>query len=439
MKDIVNLVSLPFDEKLIHQTKRCLMDYLGSTVAGATMLGHRSKTMIDELHSGDDCTLIGFGQQADMYTAAFINGFSSHIAELDDGVISGIIHPGAPILSALLPVAEKYSCSFEKLLQGIVAGYETSVRLANTIQPSHKKRGYHATATCGLIGAAVAIGVMRDFSFPELKATFAVASASSHGTLKVLEDNSELKPFNVATAAANALTASIVGKAGFNVPNDPLSGDSGFFAQNTDDFDLNQLFRHKNTEPLIFDVYVKPYAACRYCHPSIDNALKLGQTHSLNANEIKSILIRTYSLAVNKHDHTDVQNVTSAKMSIPFATAVSLLHGKSGIEDYTDETIKDSAIVGLMKKIRVESNPSYSEVFPNKSIADMEVEMIDGTKFYEYTDLPKGESMAPLSDKEMEEKFLSLARYAGVVNPQDIVDKINSDHPNIKQILKLLS
>ena len=68
--------------------------------------------------------------QTSLTTAALINGIASHTAELDDGVISGIIHPGTPVFSALLPYAQKHKIEGDNLLRGIIAGYEASVRLA---------------------------------------------------------------------------------------------------------------------------------------------------------------------------------------------------------------------------------------------------------------------------------------------------------------------
>ena len=40
---------------------------------------------------------------------------NSHVAELDDGVRYGVLHPGSPIISALLSVAEKENISSNDL------------------------------------------------------------------------------------------------------------------------------------------------------------------------------------------------------------------------------------------------------------------------------------------------------------------------------------
>src|SRR5690606_14093302 len=133
-------------------------------------------------------------------------------------------------ISALLPIAEFKKVQGKDLLSGIIVGYETIIRMANAIQPNHKKKGYHATGTVGSIGAV--IGIMAMLRFPQSiwKNAFAAACISAGGTLKALEDNSELKPYNVANAASTAVNAYLTAIAGFEGPDDVLLGEKGFLS-----------------------------------------------------------------------------------------------------------------------------------------------------------------------------------------------------------------
>jgi 2-methylcitrate dehydratase PrpD len=65
--------------------------------------------------------------------------------------------------------------------------------------------------------------------------------------------------------------------------------------------------------------YTKPYAACRYCHPAIEAAIKLGKT--VDTKKIQEIFVNTYDLAVSGHEHTDIKGSGSARMSIPYGVA----------------------------------------------------------------------------------------------------------------------
>lgn len=383
--------------------------------------------------------MLGYDRKALLQVATLLNGLSSHTAELDDGIISGIIHPGAPVFTALLAVAEQRNIDFEHFCKGVVAGYEASTRMANAIQPSHKKKGYHASATCGMLGVTVGVAVMLDYSFWNLKNAFSAAVATTHGTLKVLEDNSELKPYNVAMAAKDGIEAAFVGSL-FNGPVDPLEGYAGFLAQATDEVDYDKLFQGLNGKYCIEDVYTKPYAACRYCHPSIENVLKLQSETNINPDDIERIDIRTYSLAVDKHDNTTVGNVSAAKMSIPFATAVTFCKGSASVDAYSDDTVNDPSVNSLMRKVHVAADEDFSQAFPKLSIATMKVTTTDGHVFESKTDLPKGEAVNPMTDEELADKFISLACWSGLneEKAKKIAEDILTHDINIKALIEHL-
>ena len=418
LQDIIDIKREGISEHIRHQTLRCLADYLGAIIAGSKILSDKGQRIIESLNDDGPCPIVGYGRKGGLLCSAIVNGLSSHTAELDDGVISGIIHPGAPVFTTLFSLASGKNISFDDFMIGAVIGYETSVRLANAIQPSHKLLGYHATATCGTIGAAVGGAAMLGYNDEQIKSTFSFAISSSHGTLKVLEDSSELKPFNVGTAALNAVVAVIMGKIGMNGPEDPLEGYAGFLKQHSNQVREDLLYRNKGDNYAIENVYIKPYAACRYCHPSIENALGIMKDSDIDTEKIESIEIATYALAVNKHDQKKVSNVASAKMSIPFATAVTFCKGNAGVEAYTDQNVNDPRINTLMQKVNIHSDDAFSKAFPHKSIATMVVTMKDGTIFESKTELPKGESVNPLSDEEIIEKLLSLCAFYGMEQTQ---------------------
>ena len=166
--DIYEISISDLPEHLYHQAKRCLLDYIGVTLAGAQMLSEKGEKLLSYSDNFGNSTIIGYNQKTNLENAIFINGVNAHYPELDDGVNSGIVHPGTPIFSALLPLVEKEKIEDKKLLKAVIIGYEVIIRLANTIQPAHKQLGYHATGTCGTIGVAVAIAVLLDFSKSQL-------------------------------------------------------------------------------------------------------------------------------------------------------------------------------------------------------------------------------------------------------------------------------
>ena len=413
--DVLSLAEQPLADTAVHHAKRCLLDYLGAAFAGARMNAHRSQPLATMLGSGSqEVSLIGLESKSSLLSAALVNGISSHTAELDDGVMSGIIHPGTPIFSALLTIAQKHDLSGQRLLRGTVLGYEAAVRLANAIQPSHKLKGYHATATCGSLGATIGLATMCNFDFLKTKHAFSVAAISAGGSLKVLEDNSQLKPYNSGHAAVSAIMACTVAEAGFEGPDDVLAGKSGFLSMMGVDIKESELFEKRFNTLAIEQVYFKPYAACRYCHPAIEAVLKLKNQASVDGSRIKEIRVSTYELAVTNHDHTIVESVASAKMSIPFSVAVALKTGAAGLAEYTPEIISDSAVRSLMSKVVVSPDDKCTALFPQDTAAQVDILLNDGSLLSAEVFNAKGDPQNPMSDDELFQKFYELSRYGGI-------------------------
>jgi len=399
------------------QAKRCLLDYLGVTLAGAQILKDKTTKLLTYLgETSGSATLIGLDRKAGIQTAALINGMNAHVAELDDGVRFGAVHPGSSVISALLPLAEKENVKGRDLLTGIIVGYEVSVRLAYSLQPSHYKRGYHPSSTCGSIGAALGIATMLKFSKSKMKDALSSAAISASGTLKVLEDGSEIKPFNVGRSALIGILSAVMSESGFSGPDDVLSGEAGFLSMMVDSSELSRLERGEDLA--VEKVYVKPYSACRHAHPAIDAILKIRLTKKLCESDIKEIKVLTYRGILGKHDHTEIHGISSARMSIPYALAVALITGKAGIEEFTFEYVNNAEIVSLVKKVSVFCDDSLSALVPQKRSAKVEIITFDGDCYSEKIEHAKGEPECPLSNTELEEKFKSLSAYGRKTNEE---------------------
>ncbi|MBU5436657.1 MmgE/PrpD family protein [Tissierella sp. MSJ-40] len=409
---LYSLMQETLPEAVIKQAKICILDYLGVTLAGARMLERKGNKFLNYFDSEQgDATLIGFNRKATIQNAVIVNGLSSHILELDDGQRFGMIHPGAPIISALISLVEHEKIKGKDFLLGTIIGYEAAVRLAGTIQPSHKQCGYHATGTCGTIGVAVGIAVALGFTKKELKDALSAAATSASGILEVIEDESELKPFNVGKAALNGLIAAFVARAGFTGPNDILGGKRGFISTMSKQYDLSFLDRKQGDAYGIERIYIKPYAACRHSHPAIEATINIRSKYSICPDDIKNVKVYTYDLAIMGHDHTQIQGTNSAKMSIPYSVAVALEFGKAGIEEFMPRYIQDTRITSLINKIQIYANKELTTLVPEKRSAIVEIITYDNKCYIERVDYPKGEPENPMTEEEIKEKFISLAMY----------------------------
>ncbi len=429
-----------FSEDDICHAKKCLLDYLGVTFAGAKVYHDVEKAMLNGfLFSEGDALIFGHNVKTTAPLASLINGVSAHAVELDDGQRFGNIHPGAPVISALLSIINMFHVSSEDLLRGILTGYECTLRLACNIQPGHKLKGFHATGPCGTIGATMAIASMLRFNKEQFKAALSVACTNASGILEMIEGDTQMMPYNSGKAASNAVVAAATALAGFKVPLDALGGNRGFLKCFADQPNIENLldfdsFKYYDTN------YFKLYAACGHCHSAIESALILRSKHQFKVEDIESVDIQTYRLALKGHDHNIINGVNSARMSIPYSAAVALIKGSADIDDFDEKTIQCKDIIDLTSKISVRENEELTRRAPKDRIAVVTIHSKQGD-FVESVAHPKGQPENPLTMQDILSKFSRLLEFAGISKEKNdaIKNCILRDSFSISELFSLLS
>ncbi len=404
---------------VIEQARLCLVDYMGCALAGAKMMEERNRKFLSiAVKQGGNNVVMGHDVKTTLHNVAFLNAMNAHATELDDGHRLGMIHLGASIFSALMPVAELEELSINDILRGAVVGYEAAVLTAMAMQPSHKTRGYHTSGTCGTIGSAMAIAAAMHFTKSEMKNALAAATAGAAGLLEMQEDDSDMKPYNLAHAAVAGITAAYAAKAGYTGPSDSIGGKRGLLAVMSENAKTELLTQFVSDHYEIERIYRKPYAACRHCHPAIEAALSIKHQYGLAPKDIAAVQVETYKLAVGGHDHKDIQGVASAKLSTPFSVALALVTDKAGMNDFNLTTINDKTILGLCQRVKVVSNEELTSWSPLRRAAIVKITTTDGVVFSHEVDYPKGEPENPMTRQEVVAKHLELAAFAGIDNKQ---------------------
>lgn len=437
---IDNVAKQTIPDEVMSRSKRSLLDYLAVTCAGTAF----QKQKIEKYFAFAEpekgaFKAIGTGKSLVLKEAVFLNGLNAHALDFDDGTNSGIIHLGSPIFSLLIPLAQRYGKSVDEMLRASVIGYEASYTMAVSIQPKHKALGFHATGTCGMLGATLAAAYMLGFTDEERYQAFATACVAASGMLKVLDDGSELKPYNVAKTALLSLTSLQLAKSGFKGHNDPLGGYRGFLKMMSGD-------EHTEIKPCLLNgtyaimkSYTKPYASCRYTHPPVEAAIHLRNQYGITPEQVEHIKVETYDLAVSGHDHTDIKGAYSAKMSTPYSTAVALAYGKAGLQEFKKDVLDNKTIQELTKKVEVVAVEELSKIFPDKQSAVLTISTSKGS-FSEQVDFPKGEPENPLTDQEFYDRYAALMSYGCIQKDafDSVYELVNQPEVKVSELISTL-
>lgn len=378
-----------------------LLDYVSVTQAGFADL-----RMKDEFEGTLSKMLFESSE-----SCAMVLGIASHRLELDDGYRAGGVHIGAPILSACF--ASPRDVSWKQLIASVVCGYELAGILATLMQPMHRRKGFHATGTCGCMGAAVLLSFLNGYDRTQTKRALSVAAGMASGLLEMQEDGSELKPVTVGNAASSAVMAARLANAPLQYPLDAIGGPRGLLAcfegyqKESTAMDLSV------REAVIFDLYKKRYPSCRHGHSALDAAQEIASHDLYDSQSIKNVQIHLYEDAIRGHDSTEISSSSQAMMSTPFCVAAMLAHGSLELRSFSQAALMNPETNRIMHLIEMNKDEELSQLAPKARGARVVVKLSNGTCFEEEVLYPKGEPENPLSCSEQADKALSLFDYAG--------------------------
>jgi 2-methylcitrate dehydratase PrpD len=413
-----HLASLRFADlppDVVQASKVFVLDLLGAMLGAMRAEEVRmASDVVRALGGHPECTMIGFRDRTSCQQAAFMNGLSSHVLELDDTHRDSITHVGAPVIPAALAMAEREGLSGAAFLTAVVAGYEAALRIANAVQPSHWRRGFLSMGTCGTFGAATAASHCLGMGPDALANALGLAGIQAAGLNSSIYGEGDMgKRLCPSHAASAGVVSALLAQKGFTGSTNVVEQRKGFCAAFADDYDLSRVTEGLGKTFEISRTSLKPYSCCRYNHAAIDGLLDLLDAGSISADAIASIRVRTYDIAVTNRPHrAHPTTVFDAKMSLPFCLAVVAYARKAGERDFTEAGLEDPRLCGLAERVTVEADPEMSRVFPQQWPAHIRVVLRDGRSFERLVPYPKGEPEAPMTESEIRDKFRELATVA---------------------------
>ena len=104
-------------------------------------------------------------------------------------------------------------------------------------------------------------------------------------------------------------------------------------------------------------------------------------------------------------------NRETADHSIPYTVAVALMHGPVEVRHFGDEYLHDRRLLELVRKVKVSVSEEADRRAPGELLSTVEVVTASGERFSSpEVPLYRGHWKNPMTDREIEEKFRSLAR-----------------------------
>jgi 2-methylcitrate dehydratase PrpD len=279
-------------------------------------------------------------------------GTAGHVLDFDDTYLPGVVHLSAPTAPAALVLGAQHGASAGQVLDAYAAGFEAAGALARASHPALYDGGWHPTAVCGALGAAVTASRLLGLK-PEGERSAAGLALLQAGGLRSAFGSAG-KSIQVGQASAAGVAAARLAAAGAVVDVEPIArGAAGFEAA------FGARFEEPGEHHAIEENWIKAYPCCLQTHSAIEAAIAardagaLGRGGAGPAIEVTVAPVSLQAAAVK-----EPSDGLEAKFSIPYLTAFALLHGapRTASFDGIDETARD-----LAKSVKVTSDPDLPD------------------------------------------------------------------------------
>lgn len=433
------------NEELISKAKESLIDTMGVSI-GASKDPEINKIYNSLLacHEEGPATVWCKPVKTSLFTAALMNGMMGHTLELDDVHKRSKCHAGAVVVPAAITAGEYSGSSGCEVLEAIILGYETMVRIGMGFGVgSHRLKGWHVTSTAGTFGAAAAASKLLRLEYEQVLSALGIAGTQSSGVWAFTADGATSKKFHPGHAASCGIMAAFLAKSGMRGPSRILDADDGgLYPAMSDGYNFSVVDKSLGVTFEFSDIDRKPYSCCRSMHPPINAVLNIKGRGNLNIEDVDHINVRTYKIAIVQCGRTaEPRNVSEARFSMAYGMAVALIDGMALPEQFSEERIRDERVLSLARKISICEDKAFSDMYPVKWACEVEVFTSTGERYIERIENAKGDPMNPLTEAELEEKYMGLVSpVTGMEKASVILDNLLhiQDIDNISYITDLL-
>jgi 2-methylcitrate dehydratase PrpD len=396
--------------KAVHIARRAIVDTIGVALAGssADYIDGLARVLDADGQRGP-ASCIGRAGAFSVLHAALINGTAAHALDFDDCSTVMLGHPSAPVVPAILALAQQRKADGRAIIEAYLTGVEVETRLARGVMPHHYDKGWHPTATLGVFGAAAASARILGFDDELFANTLAVAVSMASG----IKSNfgSPVKPMHVGQAAHNGVLAALTVAKGMTANHDAFDHNYGFFNvfNGSGNFAPEKVLEGwgDTLEVLEPGIVVKQHPCCGSAHSAIDAALSIRATHGpLDAGSVSKIETWTHERRLAHTNRSVPRTGLDARFSVQFLTAKAIAAGCLRLSDFEDAGFMTADVETLLPLVVSQAHREEDQYLGRVRVTLKNGGVLEGTAS---TALGRGPGN-PMSDAELAAKFVDCAR-----------------------------
>lgn len=394
----------------VHEAKKRLLDSLACAIGAYGCPPFRiTLDAFTGAAKGSRAGIIGSDMLTSPDHASFANGILIRYLDFNDTYLSKEpAHPSDNIAAAL-SVSEAEGKGGKELLRAMVAAYEVQCALCDAA--SLRARGWdHVAYLC--FSSALCAGMLMGLGKDGLVNAINIAGANSAALRQTRAGILSMwKGCAGANAVRHGVFSAMLARGGMTGPSPIFEGEHGFCKQVAGRFELPELARGRGSRYRILDTNIKTFPAEYHIQSAIQAAMEISELIG-NADDIESVKISTcgaaYEITGFGEEKWKPVSREGADHSLAYCVGAALIDGTVNLDTFSDDRLKDSRLMALVEKIKIEKDDALDRLYPEAIPNRVEVKLKSNEYLVREVIYPKGHPKNPLEGSEVEDKFRAL-------------------------------
>jgi 2-methylcitrate dehydratase PrpD len=370
----------------------------------------REAGLLQAAGAGQDgsAALWGRPERAAPEIAAWWNGVAGHVLDYDDVTVPMRGHPSVVLWPALLALAEARDLSGERVAAAFVVGMEVICKLSRAIALEHYAKGWHSTASIGLLGSTAACAYLLQLDTLQTAHALGLAVAQAAGSRENV--GTEAKSFQAGHANAAAVRAASLAAAGFMAGEHAIDGPHGYLQLYAGGASVDDTLDSLGDAPLEIEragLDIKQYPMCYATHRALDAVLDLRVAHGLRLEDVAHAVVRTSYGALEPLVHPCPASGLEGKFSLAYALGAALADGAVRLTSFTDAAVLRPEIQQFFDRV----SWSEAEGAAVPRWAEVTLTLRDGRTLHQRVEDLRGSAQKPVSDTELAAKLDDCLRW----------------------------
>ena len=428
-------IGLPYEAlppTAVEMTKQVVMDTLGVTLA-ATSLCPEAKIVakyVKDLGGKKESTLLGFGGKAPAPWATFSNGGIAHMADYDD-TDGRHGHCGITTVPVAFAIGEKLGgIPGRDFIAAIAIAIDIQVRLNRAIPDLEwpMTEGWFSSQLLGYFSGTAVAGRLLGLSEDQMVSALGIAFNQACGSREMASGvSTHLRGMQGGFSGQSSVLSALLAQRGLIGSENSIEGRYGLYktyvrVQPTREALIDKL---GVDFPMLKIHGYKAWPACQFTHSPIQSVQNLRRRYGISPQDVEEAVIiggsmHTQLLSEPPESKQNPQTSMDAKYSIPFTVAIALAKDNVTLKSYTPDGLKDKEVLEMAKRVRYQPLPEEKKM---SHIPIIEIHTEDGKVYSDQAEFPLGRAQNPLSQKQLEDKFLDCVSFSAKKIPQENVER----------------